>query len=154
MSQGIIFTAAFNAVAVAAQQDFFEVNVPATGVIFLHSIELSQSNRKQDAQEEFFNILLRVGATTSGSGGSTPTANNAQGATYGGTVEANNTTKATGGTIVTRRNWNWNIRSDFELVFTPETRPRFAPSDRMTIELATTPAASTTMSGILVFEFL
>lgn len=154
MSQGIIYTAQFNAVAVTAQQDLFEINVPATGVVYLHGIEISQSNRKQDAQEEFFNLLLKVGATTSGSGGTTPTANNSHGATYGGTIEANNTTKATGGTIVTRRNWNWNIRNEFFRLFAPEERPRFAPSARAVIELATTPTASTTMSGIIIFEFL
>lgn len=154
MSQGIIFTFQFAAVAVTAQQDFAEINVPATGVVYLHSIEFSQSNRKQDAQEEFFDLRFKTGMTTSGSGGTTPTAHNGQGVTYGGTVEVNNTTKATGGTIVTRRSWTWNIRNEFIRIFTPEERPRIAPSARGVIELATTPTASTTCSGVIVFEVL
>lgn len=154
MSQGIMFSLNFVAVGIAAQQDLFEINVPATGVVYIHSIELSQSNRKQDAQEEFFDLRFKTGMTTSGSGGTTPTAFNAQGATFGGTVEVNNTTKSSGGTIVTRRPWNWNIRGEFLRIFTPEDRPRIAPSARGVIELATTPTASTTTSGIIVFEVL
>lgn len=154
MTQGIIFSVPFNAVSVSAQQDFFEINVPATGVVFLHEINVSQSTLKGDAAEVFYNILLKSGATTSGSGGTTPTAFNAQGATYGGTIEVNNTTKATGGTITTRRAHYWNVRGDFIQIYTPETRPRFAPSSRNTIELATTPGSAITASGFIIFEFV
>lgn len=154
MSQGIIFSFNFVGVAVTVQQDLFEINVPATGVVYLHSIEVSQSSRKQDAQEEFFALRLKTGMTSAGSGGTTPTAFNAQGATFGGTVAVNNTTKATGGTIVTRRPWNWNIRGEFIRIFTPEERPRIAPSARCVLELATTPTASTTCGGVIVFEVL
>jgi hypothetical protein len=45
-----------------------------------------------------------------------------------------------------------NIRVPFEKVFTPETRPVLSPSRRWTLELATTPADSITMSGYVIFE--
>lgn len=154
MSQGIIFSAQFNAVSISAQVDLFEINVPATGVVFIHEINVSQSTLKGDAAEVFWNLILKSGATTSGSGGSTPTAFNAQGATYAGTIEANNTTKATGGTITTRRGFNWNVRSEFVQIYTPETRPRLQPSGRGILELATTPGVAVTTSGLIVFEFI
>jgi hypothetical protein len=92
-----IYSAQFNGVAVTAQQDIFEVNVASTKVVKIHSLHLSQSTEVGDAQEEGLSILFKAGATTSGSGGTTPTAvPRALGdAAYAGTVEANNTTKAT-----------------------------------------------------------
>lgn len=150
-----IYSAPFNAVAVTAQQDLFELNVPSTAVVFVHALELSQSTEVGDAQEEGLNLLFKRGATTSGSGGSTVTAvplESTTGATYGGTVEANNTTKATAGTIVTVRPDNWNVRAPYLWLPTPEMRIPLAPGVRFTVELATTPADSITMSGCLWFE--
>lgn len=150
----MIFTAQYNAVAVTAQQDLFEINCPATGSIYLHEFGLFQTTEVGDAQEEMLRILLKTGATTSGLGGTTPTAvPRFLGATaFAGTVEVNNTTKATAGTIVTRQAWGWNVRMPLQNIWTPETRPRLAPSARMTIELATTPADSITMGGYVIFE--
>lgn len=149
-----MFTAIFNAVAVTAQQDFFELNVPATAIVIVHGVELSQSTEVGDAQEEGLNLLFKRGATTSGSGGTTPTAvpMETSTASFGGTVEVNNTTKATAGTIVTLRADNWNVRMPYLWLPTPEQRPILGPSARFTVELATTPADSITASGTLWFE--
>lgn len=73
-------------------------------------------------------------------------------AAFGGTCEANNTTQASTGTIVTKYVWNWNIRGPFDKIFTPETRPMISPSARMCIELPAAPADSITMSGSITFE--
>ena len=153
---GRMYDVSFVGVAVTAQQDFFEINVAATKVVKVHEIHLSQSTEVGDAQEEGLSILMKSGATTSGSGGSAPTAiPHALGdAAYAGTVEVNNTTKATAGTIVTHKAWNWNVRVPFDVIFTPETRKDIAPSGRLTIELATTPADSITMSGYMTIEEL
>jgi len=153
---GRIYTAQFNAVAVTAQQDFFEINVPSDACVIIHDICLTQVSEIGDAQEEGLAVLFKSGQTTSGSGGTTPTAvpKELGDVAYGGTVEANNTTKATAGTIVTRHAWNWNIRIPFEKVFTPETRPVLSPGVRATLELATTPADSITVSGYVTFEEL
>ena len=64
-------------------------------------------------------------------------------AAFGGTVEANNTTKASAGTIVTHEVHNWNVRVPYQRIWTPETRPVLSPSRRFTLELATTPADMT-----------
>lgn len=151
---GRLYTVSFTAVAVTAQQDLFEVVAPADAVVRIHRIGLSQSTEVGDAMEEGLSLLLKSGQTTSGSGGSAPTAipNELGDAAFGGTCEVNNTTKASAGTIVTHYAWNWNVRMPFEHVFTPEERPILSPSRRGTLELATTPADSITMSGYMVIE--
>jgi hypothetical protein len=151
-----MYSAPFNAVAVTAQQDLFEVNVAADSIVVIHCLELSQSTEVGDAQEEGLNLLFKRGATTSGSGGSTvtPVATPAGEVAYGGTVEANNTTKATGGTNGTIRRDIWNVRSPYLWLPPPELRLVLSPSARFTVELATTPADSITMSGCLWLEEL
>lgn len=154
MTAGRVYTVQFNAVAVTAQQDFFEINAPADSVVEILEIGLSQVSEVGDAAEEGLAILLKSGQTTSGSGGTSPTAvpESLGDAAFGGTCEVNNTTKATSGTIVTHRVWNWNIRIPFEKVFTPETTKPLSPSARWTVELATTPADSITLSGYVTFK--
>ena len=149
-----IYTVQFNGVVVTAQQDLFELVGASDSVVKIHEIGLSQSTEIGDAMEEGLSILLKSGASTSGSGGSTPTPVPVEigDSAFGGTTEANNTTKASTGTIVTKYAWNWNIRMPFQQIFTPETRPVVTPGTRLTLELGTTPADSITMSGYMVFE--
>jgi hypothetical protein len=146
---GRIYSVQFTGVAVTAQQDFFEINAASTKMTWLLALYLSQSTEVGDAQEEGLSLLIKTGATTSGSGGTTPTAvpRHLGDAAYAGTVEANNTTKATSGTIVTHHADNWNVRIPYQLIFTPELWIPIAPSGRLTVELGTTPADSITLSG-------
>lgn len=149
-----IYTAVFNNVAVTAIQDLFEIVAAADAVVLLHDIHLSQNTDVGDAAEEVLRIELTSGHTTSGSGGSAPTAipRDIGQAAFGGTIEVNNTTQASAGTIVTKYVWNWNIRVGFDKIFTPETRPRIAPGTRMCLELPAAPADSVTMSGSITLE--
>lgn len=149
-----IYTAVFNNVAVTAIQDLFEIVAASDAVVLIHDIHLSQNTDVGDAAEEVLRIELTSGHTTSGSAGSAPTAipRNIGQAAFGGTVEVNNTTQASAGTIVTHYVWNWNIRVGFDKIFTPETRPRIAPGTRMCLELPAAPADSVTMSGSVTFE--
>ena len=153
---GRMYTAQFNGVAATAQQDLFEIVAPSTAIVVIHELCLSQLTEVADAAEEMLLILLKSGSTTTGSGGSAPSkvAQLFGDAASGATVAANNTTKATAGTIVTHHAWNWNVRVPFQMIWTPETRPVLAPSRRGTVELATTPADSITMAGYLVWEEL
>ena len=149
-----IYTAVFNNVAVTAIQDLFEIVAASDAVVLIHDIHLSQNTDVGDAAEEVLRIELTSGHTTSGSAGSAPTAipRNIGQAAFGGTVEVNNTTQASAGTIVTHYVWNWNIRVGFDKIFTPETRPRIAPGTRMCLELPAAPADSVTMSGSITIE--
>lgn len=148
-----LYSVQFNAVAVTAQQDLVELVAPADAVVILHALHLSQVTEVKDAEEEMLALLLKSGQTTSGSGGTAPTAVPIElgDAAFGGTTEVNNTTKASVGTIVTHHVWAWNVRIPFDVIWTPETRPVLSPSRRGTVELATTPADSITMSGWVLF---
>jgi hypothetical protein len=155
MPMGRLYTAVFSAVAVTAQQDFWEIAAPADAVVFIHDFILTQSTDVGDAAEEGLSILMKRGATTTGTGGTqaiTPSPLSFGDPAFGGVIDINNTTKATSGTIVTLASWNWNIRMPFQIIWTPETRPMLSPSQRLTIELATTPADSLTISGTCTFE--
>ena len=151
---GRMYTAVFAAVSVTAQQDFFEVNAPADSVVVLHEINITQTSDVGDAAEEMLSLAIKSGATTSGTGGTTPTAvpMSLGDAAFGGSVEVNNTTKALGGTIVTHYRESFNIRSGFKYLPTPETRKPLSPSARLTVELVTTPADALTMDGTITFE--
>jgi len=149
-----LYTVTFAGVAVTAQQDFFEVVAAAGKNCRIRALYLSQSSDVGDAAEEGLSILLKSGSTTSGSGGSTPTPvpMNVTDAAAGFTAEANNTTKATAGTIVTHHADNWNIRVPYQLILPPEFCVELTGSRRFTVELGTTPADSLTISGTLYVE--
>ncbi|MEO8481088.1 MAG: hypothetical protein ABI634_02690 [Acidobacteriota bacterium] len=151
-----MYSVVFASVAITAQQDLFEIVAASGKPCVIHSIEIEQSTEVGDAQEEGLSLLWKDGSTTSGSGGSAPTpAPQTLGdAAAGFASEVNNTTKATAGTILTKRAWNWNVRMPFLKVFTPETRPVIAGGARATLELATTPADSITVSGTIMVEEL
>lgn len=146
----------FNGVAVTAQQDFFEIAAPATEVVEIIEISLSQTTEVGDAAEEGLLLLFKTGATTTGSGGTTltPPATHFGSAAASSTVKANNTTKASVGTILTLRAEAWNVRMPFLYLPPPEARIVLAPSRRFTVELATTPADSITVHGTITFREL
>lgn len=149
-------TAQFNGVAITAQQDLFELLAPSAKAVKLYRLVLTQTTEVGDAQEENLSILFKRGQTTTGSGGSTPSVIALSGQDSNGTstVKANNTTKATAGTIVTFWSDVWYERAPYLWLPTEAERPIITPAVRMTIELATTPADSVTCNGLLVFEEL
>jgi hypothetical protein len=156
---GRVYTATFKAVAVTAQQDFFEIAAPADAAVEIISWSLSQSTEVGDAQEEQLTVTTNrgVGTVTSGSGGTTQTPQPVSDGdpAFGGTVEANNTTKMVvgSGTLETDLEvFNWNVRVQMDKIYTPEDRPMISPSNRWTLELETTPADSITISGTVVFR--
>lgn len=155
---GLMYTAQFNGVSVAggAQQDLLEIVAPSDAVVVLHQLVLSQSSDVGDAAEEGLSILFKRGATTSGSGGTsvTPVPLETGSPAAGSTVEANNTSKASAGTIVTLHAENWNVRSPFVWLPPPECRIVLSPGQRMTVELGTNPADALTCSATLYFEEL
>ena len=155
---GRMYTAQFNDVAVTAQQDFFEIVAPSTAIVIIHDLYLGQTTELGDAAEEQLLLLMKSGQTTTGSGGSAPAKVPllVGDAASGATVAANNTTKASAGTIVTHGGFPpvWNIRVPYQMIWTPECRPILAPSRRWTFELATTPADSITLSGSVTWEEL
>lgn len=156
---GRMYSVPFSGVAVTAQQDFFEITAGAAKPVVVHSIEIEQTTEVGDAMEEGLAVLLKRGtsATTSGTGGTqaiTCPPIMSSDAAFGGTADINNTTKMSVGTITLLRAWTWNVRIPFFKVFTPETRPFIAGGERLTVELATTPADSITINGTMLIEEL
>jgi len=153
---GRIYTAQFNGVEVSADQDLFEIVAPADSIVQIHEIGLGNKSEIGDAMEEMLLILWKSGQTSAGSGGSAPDPDAIPrlfaDAAFGGVVLLNNTTPASGGTIVTHYAWGWNIRSPFTVIFTPETRPTLSPSRRGTLTLPADPTDAITMSGYIVIE--
>lgn len=149
-----MYSAFFGNVSVTAQQDLFEITTAAGFAAVIHQIVVSQSTEVGDVQEEGLRLLIKRGATTTGSGGTTLTSVplDRPASTAASTVKANNTTKATAGTIVTLHAEAWNVRAPFIYTPTPETRIVLGPSTRLTLELATTPADAITMDGTLYYE--
>lgn len=151
---GKMYSVQFNAVGVTAAQDFFEVTAASTCSVIIHGWELGQASDYGDAQAEGLRLLLVRGHTTSGSGGSAPTpaALSSNVTAAASATEANNTTIASAGTAVTLFATAWNIQAGHVMWFTPECRPRIAPSERIVLRSPNTPADSITISGTLFFE--
>lgn len=151
------YTVQFNGVAATVQQDLFEIVAHASKVLALIAFGLSQTTELGDAAEEQLSILVKSGQTTSGSGGTAPTPVALDGANTvaaGFTAEANNTTKASAGTIVTHYAYAWNVRGPLEIILPEPLQIILPAARRMTIELASTPADSITLNGYAVLQEL
>lgn len=149
-----VYSVSFTGVAATTQRDFFEITAAAGKNVRVLACFISQSTEAGDAQDEMLTILIKSGQTTSGSGGTSPTIvrTNITDAVAGFAAEANNTTKATGGTIVTHHAENFNVRSGFIYVPTERMQIELTGSRRLTVELSKTPADSVTFSGSLYLE--
>lgn len=150
-----IYTVQFNGVAATVQQDLFELVAHASKQCVLLGISISQTTEVGDAQEEELSILVKSGQTTSGSGGTsaTPVALDTSSTQAAGfTAEVNNTTKASVGTISTHYSYNWNVRMPFDIILPDTMQLIFGAGKRVTIELASTPADSITLSGFVVVQ--
>jgi hypothetical protein len=150
---GRIYRATAANTAQTASIDIFEINVAATKAVRLLEVHISQATEIGDAAEEMLLVSVKEGASSSGSGGATPTAvPKAKGdAAFAGTIETHNTTLSSTGTIVTHLAINWNIRVPLDLIFTPETVIELPPSARLVVTISA-PADSTTFGGYIVFE--
>lgn len=153
---GRVYSVTFQAVAVTAVQDLFELLAGSSFGFHLLSVHLSQSTEIADAEEEMMRIAIEghSGAITSGSGGSAgaevPT--NIGNAASGVVSEINNTTEMSGGAKVTHHEEAWNVRVPMTLIWMPETRIYVAPTDGLTVTLLSTPTDSITMSGTIYYE--
>lgn len=149
---GRMYTASFEAVAVTAIQDLFELNAPADAAVVLHSFEIGQTSDAADAEAEMLRCTISRAPTASGSGGTAATArpHNEGDAAFGGTVEVNNTTQATGTVVI--KPIPFNVQAGCIYQPTPEERIVISPSERLVVELPAAPADSLTMSGSITFE--
>lgn len=149
---GRMYSATFEEVSVGtAAQDFFELVAPADMSVAIHGLTISQSSDAGDSESEQINVLVHRGST-SGSGGGTPTpAPLAVGNTASTvTVETNNTTQGTEGTILHAE--CFNVMAGLVLWLPPECRWIISPSGRLIVEKQNTTLDALTMSGTIYFE--
>ena len=150
-----MYTAEFEAVTVSAAQDFFELQPADDVLVIVHAVYLAQSSDVGDAAEEILRVKIQRGATTVGSGGTDPTpiALEPGSPAADTTVQANNTTEASSGTVVDLHSDAFNIRTGWQYIPTPEMRPISSQGEGfITVTLMAAPADDLTMSGTVYFE--
>lgn len=153
---GLVYSAIFENVSVSAAQDFFELQPGDDKPVKILAIYLSQISDVGDAAEEILRVELIRGHTTSGSGGTVPTArpidrNNT--VASGTTIEVNNTTIASLGTTHILHADAFNIRTGWQFIPTPEFRPTSSQADTtLVLRLMAAPADAVTMSGTIYWE--
>lgn len=150
-----IFCIVAESITVTTVRDLFYVKASATNGLNLRRISLSASSVVSAAE---INLRLKrlPANVTVGSGGSAPTIQRVQSRMPFAALSAartNDTTQATtSGTAVILANWNWNVLMDFlEVPATVEERWNAEANEALVFEIATA-AASTTLSGTMVFE--
>ncbi len=146
---GRIYSVSFDGIAVTAAQDLFQleaVTVPA----IIHAIYLSQSTDVGDAAAEGLSIRLR--RVTDALTNVTAEAQMDTGdAAALADLNVNDTTALVAGAQVLHAE-NWNIAMPFVYLPPPELRIVCKVGDCITVNLATVPADSITMSGTMYFE--
>ena len=152
------YTTLFNAVAVTAAQDLFELNNAHDQAVKIKEIHVTQDTEAGDAQSEQqrFTLKRAAGSYTSGSGGSThtPAKTSFGDPASGCTSEINNTSRAVAGTgtLDVLAVQCENVHNGFHYVATPGEEIEISPSQAFIVGLEGAPVDSITMSGYMVFE--
>lgn len=147
-----LYTVSFEAVAVTAQVDFFEITPADDKPIEILGLFLSQSSDYGDAQAEGLRYKIIRGHATSGSGGTAPTPRpvNRGAAAAGFTAETCNTTIASAGTAVDLHAAAFNVAVGEQLWFPEGCGATCSQADTtIVVRLMAAPADSLTMSGTL-----
>lgn len=148
-----VFTVEFNAVAVTAQQDFFELTPADDRPIKIIGIFLGQYTEFGDAQDELLSVRVIRGFTASGSAGSTATprpVEDRNAAAAGFTCEINNTTVANTGTTHSLHSDAWSVRGPYGFFLPDGCGWGCTQADTtIVVRLNSTPADSITMNGCL-----
>lgn len=149
---GRIYSANFTGATLtsATAQDAFSLKASSTTIGMLHAVYLSQFVKAQDANDAQIAYTIKTGATTQGSGGSTPAANSGRDTTTSGTtIHANDTTVANTGTIITPHSDSFNDRAGLVFIPTPEMRNVlvWSPSTCLVVTLAAAGISQTYTSG-------
>lgn len=145
---GRIYTAVAKNIAVSAAQDFFEILAATGKQTKVRGWAVGQTSELGDSAEEQWRVTTNrgVGAVTSGSGGSSVTAQPRDDgdAAFSGTIERNNTTPmaAGSGSLEELEAYTINIRAGYEKIYPPGEEPIITPGNHWTLELESTPVDS------------
>jgi hypothetical protein len=148
---GRIYSVIFDAVAVTAAQDLFEITPADDKPVELVGLFIMQNTDVGDAADEILKYSIIRGYTSSGSGGSAPTPAplSSIDTAAGFTAEVNNTTPANTGTAVTLHVDGFNVRAGLQLWVPPAARPSASQANTTIVVRIPAPTDSLTMSGTL-----
>ena len=146
------YTASFDNIVVSAAQDVFEINAPADAIVDVLAAYLGQSSDYGDSEAEGLRVTIEKSTGLTGSGGAavTPETHEGGDSAFGGTVERNNTTRAT--TRAIKHEDVFNIQVGWEYRPTFEERITISPGARLLISLPGAPNDPVNMSGSVVLE--
>lgn len=154
--EGRIYTAQFNAVAITAVQDLFEILGSADSVLRIREVHITQHTDAGDTESEQLMVSIRrvTGSPTAGSGGSTstPVARNPGDPAFGGTVNVNNVTQLSGGTNVVWALEAFNVMAGLHYMPPEDAMLKIVGASRCVIELEEAPDDSITVDGYVVLE--
>ena len=150
-----IYTVTFRGVAATAVQDLFEISPADDKPCAIAGLFLSQDTDAGDSEEEVLDLRIRRGNSTSGSGGSSGTAEaiDPSDAAAGFSSEVNNTTQASAGTVDELHADAWNVRIPYSMWWPENCRPKANQGNTtLCVSLETAPADSITISGTIYIE--
>lgn len=138
------YTVQVTNVSISAAQDLLELIPADDKPIELVGVFVTVYNSETNEQMTC-TVQRRSGAFTSGSGGSTPTPVpiNSVAAAAGFTAEANNTTRATGGTGVTLHAEGWPSQGGWAFQPLPGFEPKAIQGEILVVGLEVAPGAAT-----------
>lgn len=149
------YSVGFDAVAISAAQDLFEITPADDKPIRIAGLLLSNVGGVADAgdaQEELLRLAIIRGFTASGSGGSaaTPVPLGTTVAAVGFAAEVNNAGLATTGSTTQPFQDGWNIRIPYQMFFPEELMIGAGQGNTsIVVRLVTAPADAVTCSGTL-----
>lgn len=146
---GRIYTVQFNDVAVTVVQDLIQLQAKIVNAI-IHKIVISQRTDVGDAQAE--SLLIRLKRVTNIVTNAAAEAKLDPGdAAANANLAVNQTTQLVTGAEVLHSEC-WNIALPFVYLPPPELRPVVKIDNTFIVDLATAPADSITVSGVMYFE--
>ena len=131
-----LYSVQTSGVTISEIRDFYEVLAGTDRPIEIYGWSLFQITDVGDALEQLLRIeTVRGVGSTSGSGGTSPTVHplDDNNVAVQATVEANNTTRMTVGTLEVLEQYAWNVRIPWVHYYLPELRPRVEPLDFWTL---------------------
>lgn len=150
-----VYYVQFNNVTVSQAQDLFELVAASNKPIELVSATITVDSDETNQQLKC-SVQRRTGAYTSGSAGSTPTVQKrATGdPTPGVSAEANNTTRASGGTQEILHMEGWPSQGGWSFVPVPGAEPKAINGELLIVGLEVAPGSGIAMSGTVVVREL
>lgn len=151
------YTVDLTPTAVTVAADLLEITPADDKPVRILSVNLHQTSDFGDAQDEVLSVFWVRGNTSSGSGGSVPTArpNNPSDVAAGFTCEAFNTTAASAGTAVNGPRHGFNVRCGPERPYTPdEVFEASQANTLLVLRMSAAPADSLTIGGSVTVEEL